>query len=134
MIPAAPCYNCIELLRVVLPSRSHFLLAPHPIRVRRFARRFCLVAGCVLLGAGAFMIAVGRTNDRYFDAVVRSAAPASWTAEARTLAVFDLVSDWQYFDAGRIASPFYRWLAEVEHASPFHLSARSTLTGGADRT
>jgi hypothetical protein len=109
------------------------LYAPHLARVHRLVRRFSLVSACVLLAAGGFLIVIGRTNDRYFDSVIRSVAPASWSPEARVLAVFDLVSDWQYFEARRIDSPFYRWLAEVEHSSPLHLSARSTLTAGADQ-
>lgn len=85
----------------------------------------CLVVALLLAGVGA-------TNSRFLDALNRDIAPAAAPAEARVLRTFEYISRWQYFDASRITSRWQRWLALAEHASPLHVSARTTLTAGVD--
>jgi hypothetical protein len=93
-----------------------------------------LLIGAVISGVlGCGLLACGIGNDRFYDEFNRSLAPANASAEERTLRTFERVSAWNYFDASRIHSRPARWLAELEHASPLHVSARTTLTAGADR-
>lgn len=106
---------------------------PYGPRAARFVRVLVLGMGTACLIFGAFLIAIGYVNNRFFDALNRDIAPPGTPAEERALLTFARVSAWEYFDAGRIASPVLRWLARAEHASPLHLSARSALTAGADR-
>lgn len=97
------------------------------------ARRLSLWLGglVVLVGTAAFVL--GYTNSRFLDGVNRRIAAGAATPEEHVLRTFDLVSTWQYFDPSRIESLIHRWLARAEHASPLHVSARTTLTAGVDR-
>lgn len=105
-------------------------------------RRPWAVIGAILLGLigggcvvfGALLLGVGLENNRFYDALNRELVPAGAPAEERVLATFARVSNWTYFDVERIDSRVLRVIARFEHASPFHVSARTVLTGGADRT
>lgn len=99
---------------------------------RRRAAAALIALGLVCWVLAAALVVIGVANGRFLDAVNREIAPPEVTTEARVLATFERVSNWAYFDARRIGSGWRRWLANAEHASPLHLSARTTLTAGAD--
>jgi hypothetical protein len=101
--------------------------------IGKLVRFALLVAGSCSVGLGLFGFGIGRANDRFLTDLNRDIAPAYVGSEERVLRTFARVSEWQYFEASRISSPFHRWLAEFEHASPLHVSARAAMTAGADR-
>jgi hypothetical protein len=103
-----------------------------PTSARR-ARLFLFGVSCLLLGMGAFLLVAGVFNSRFLDEVNRDIARADAAPEERVLRTLERLSHWQYFDADRIGSPIQHWLARAEHASPLHVSARTSLTAGVDR-
>jgi hypothetical protein len=86
------------------------------------------------LGAAALFLTWGFMNNRFLDDLNRRIARQASTPQEQVLATFDLVSEWQYLDVERLGSPLARWMARVEHASPFHVSARTALAGGVDHS
>jgi len=99
---------------------------------RRTAQVLTISAACfAVLGLVAF--GVGTSNSRFLDAVNREIAPSGTPPFDRVLRTFARCSKWDYFDANRIGSPAQQWLGRLEHASPFHVSARTALTGGVDQ-
>lgn len=104
-----------------------------PPRIARRRRSALLIAGVVCAALGLFYFVVGVLGNRFFDALNHDIAPPSASAEERAVYTFERVSRWQYFDATRVSHPMLRWLSRMEHASPLHVSARTTLTAGADQ-
>jgi len=101
-------------------------------RPRRAAIFFVTLAA-FLFALGALLIGEGYVNNRYFDSLNSEIAPTFASPEERVVYTFEHVSRWASFDASRIDQPVRRWLAEFEHASPLHVSARTTLAAGTDR-
>jgi hypothetical protein len=95
-------------------------------------RWILLVAALAASALGCAYFGVGLANNAFVRRLNAEIAPPDAPAETRVLRTFERVSRWEYFDESRISSPLLRWVARIEHRSPLHLSARSTLTGGVD--
>lgn len=108
-------------------------MQPSPPRIARRRGSALLIAGVLCTALGLFYFVVGVLSNQFFDALNRDIAPPSATAEERAIYTFERVSRWEYFDATRVSHPMLRWLSRMEHASPLHVSARTSLTAGADQ-
>jgi hypothetical protein len=92
----------------------------------------CVLGGLGVL-LGTFLLGMNVYNSGEYDAINRELARQSTGPEDRVLRTFQLVSTCRpSFDPTRIDSPFRRWLAEAESASPLHLAAVSVLIAGTD--
>lgn len=104
------------------------------LRYRR-TRRLAVIATGTVIASGASVL-LERVNDRFFDTLNLNIAPPDTVPEERVLRTLERVSSYRFvaFDAQRIASPLQRLVATAEARSPFHVSARTALTGGVDHS